>query len=112
MKAGRLRHRVTIRALTPTPDDQGGRSTAPTTIAAGLPCDVEDLAHSDRVASGRLTSTSTHQVTIRRRTDVVAGQEAVVTYRDTGVTVTLRIESVGHDETGRATHVYGVRVQA
>lgn len=113
LRAGDLRHRVTIQSLTPTSDSQGGRSTAPATVVADLPCAVDVLTRNERVAAGQLTSTSTHRLRMRVRADVSVTHRAVVTYGDTGSSVTFQIEAVERgDDRGRETHVYCAVVQA
>ncbi len=112
MNAGELRHRVTVQTLTPTRDTEGGRTTAATTLAAGLPCAVESVGRDQGVDGGQLTSTTRRRLRIRSRSDVKPGQRAVVTYRETGLSETFQIESVERgDDRGFETHLYCTAVQ-
>lgn len=108
-----LRHRVTIQDLVPNgQDDEGGRPTTPTAIATALPCGVEAVpATGDSVLADRLTTVERLKVRIRRRDDVKPGQLAIVTYRETGSSITLHLESVARSADGQWSTFVGSAVQ-
>jgi SPP1 family predicted phage head-tail adaptor len=80
MRAGRLRHRVTIRSATEVPDGHHGFTDAPVVVANRIPANVETLTGKELDEAQQIDPRSTHSVLIRYRTGVKAGQ--ALTYHD------------------------------
>lgn len=113
-RAGDYGHRVTFQVLVAgSQDSQGGRAATPATVIAGLPCAVESLsASADAVAGDQLTTVSRWRLRIRRREDIRPGQLAIVTFRESGSSITTRVESVGYSDDGLESRVVVSAVQA
>jgi SPP1 family predicted phage head-tail adaptor len=80
MRAGELRHRVTVTGQTETDDGHGGTQYAPVIVCARVPAQVTPLSGRELDQAQQIDPRSTHQVRLRYRTDVKAGQ--TVTYHD------------------------------
>lgn len=69
MIGGRLRHRVTIQEETDTEDEQGGYTSAWSTLCK-LWAQIEPLTASEQFYRGGLQAGVTHRVTLRYRDDI------------------------------------------
>lgn len=94
LRAGDLRHRITIQSATTGSDGQGGTTKTWATLAT-VWAQVRPISGREAVQAGQMTSTLTTTVTIRSRTDVTVGQRVVHGSR------TLAIASV-QDPDGRS----------
>ena len=92
-----LTQRATLLARTLTPDGGGGFSESWTAFAQAWIA-LKPLAASDTVNAGHLESRVRHRITLRRRTDLAAGQRIAVGSR------TFRVHAV-LDEGPRAQFV-------
>lgn len=82
MRAGRLRHRITIEQATPTQDDFGQEIIAWSTLAT-VWAEKRDLSGRELFQAQQVSSQVTTQFRIRHRTDVGGGERIVhdgVTY--------------------------------
>lgn len=80
MRAGELRHRVTIIGKTETKDTHFGFGDTPTTVATRIPACVETLSGRELERAQMIDPRTTHLVRLRYRTDFLAGM--TVTYHD------------------------------
>lgn len=71
MRAGLLRHRVTIQSRGTGQDDYGGQVTTWTDLAT-VDAEVKPLSGKELVAAQAVQSVVTHQVCMRYRADVTA----------------------------------------
>ncbi len=71
LKAGALRHRVTLQTVGETPDGGGGFTTAWTDVATVWAA-IEPLRGRERLHAQQLENPVTHRVTIRYRAGVTA----------------------------------------
>lgn len=65
MKAGKLRHKVTIQSRTLTADSYGGQTETWATFAAGVWAAVEPLTSSEQWRAQQAQASVSHRVTIR-----------------------------------------------
>jgi head-tail adaptor len=65
LRAGLLRHRVTVQSLTPTTDTQGGRSTTTTTVLSRASARVEAVSGAELVQSRAMGAEQQYRVTLR-----------------------------------------------
>ncbi len=70
MRAGRIRHRVTIQSESQTADGAGGYGLAWTDLATTWAA-VEPLNGRERLQADQVQDETTHQITMRYRSDVV-----------------------------------------
>jgi SPP1 family predicted phage head-tail adaptor len=77
MRAGSLRHRVTIQARTDVPDGHGGTIAGVTTICARVAAFVEPLGGKELERAVQIDPRSSTQITMRFRRDVQARQIAI-----------------------------------
>lgn len=78
MKAGTLRHRVTLQAFTEVVDPVTGyRTKVWLDVASGIPADVAPLSGREYVAAAATQSSVTARITIRWRPGVTAQQRIV-----------------------------------
>jgi SPP1 family predicted phage head-tail adaptor len=80
MRAGELRHRVTITGANEVSDGHHGFTDAPIVIAKRVPASVETLSGRELETAQQIDPRSTHAVRLRYRTGVKAGQ--ALTYHD------------------------------
>lgn len=73
MRAGLLRHRVTIQDPPATPDGRGGVSGSWTDVVT-VSAEIDPLNQRDLFMAGMTHSTITHRVTMRYRSGVTSGQ--------------------------------------
>lgn len=71
IKAGALRHRVTLQSAAETPDGGGGFTTAWSDVATVWAA-IEPLKGTERLRAEQLENPVTHRVTIRHRAGVTA----------------------------------------
>lgn len=90
LRAGTMRHRVTIKANTPGQDDYGAATESWGTVAT-VWAEVRGLSGSEALGSGRVQATTTYRVWMRYRSDVTPAQRLV------WGSVTLSILSVSPD---------------
>lgn len=78
IKAGDLRHRVTIQQETNTPDSRGGNAVSWAAITNGT-CwaSVEPMKAYERFQHAQIQHAVTHKVTVRHRTDITAGMRVL-----------------------------------
>lgn len=74
MRAGKLRHQVTIEEPTRTPDAGKGYTTVWSALSGGtnIWASIEPLTSSDRFAQAHAYNGQTHTVTIRKLTGVLS----------------------------------------
>lgn len=79
MKAGRLRHRITLQAFTDTVDDSDGERIEEWVDAfpAALPAEILPLSGSELVASAAVSSRVSTRIIVRYRPGIVASMRAV-----------------------------------
>lgn len=77
MRAGSLRHRVTLRKRAETDDGHGGFADAPTVVARRIPASVEPLLSVVRDRNAQIDPRATHRVVLRYRTGVDSGLEVI-----------------------------------
>lgn len=80
MRAGSLRHRVTLTDRTEVDDGHHGFTAVPVTLASRIPAYVEPLTGRELDRAQMIDPRATHLVTLRYRTDIRARQ--TVTYHD------------------------------
>lgn len=81
--ASRLRDRITIRRAATVPDGRGGFSRAWSTVAK-VRAEVVSQNGREAVIAGALQGVSSYRITIRRRTDLKAGDQ--ILFRRAGAT--------------------------
>lgn len=75
LRAGALRHRITIERQQQTQDQETGAvSNGWTTLATDVPASVEPLSGKDFIRAAQLASAITARITIRYRPDVDTNQ--------------------------------------
>lgn len=72
MLAARLRHRVTLQAITTTRDSDGAVIETWEDVAASLPAEIVPLSGREFVAAQAVQAGVTTRITIRERADVAA----------------------------------------
>lgn len=87
MRAGTLRHRVTIQTLARTADDGGGYTEAWSNVAT-VWARVEPLSGGERWEAQQITANLSHRVAMRYRNDVTANNRLLFGARR------LRIDAV------------------
>lgn len=70
MRAGRLRHRVTVQSETQATDGAGGYGLSWTNVGEVWAA-VEPMSARERTEAGQLEDATTHRIMIRYRSDVV-----------------------------------------
>ena len=80
MRAGVLRHRVTITRMVETSDGHHGLDETAATVAARVPACVMPLSGRALERAQQIDPRTTHQVDLRHRTGLATGQ--AVTYHD------------------------------
>ncbi len=80
MRAGGLRHRVTITGAAEVTDGHHGFVDTPVTVARRVPAKVNVLSGRELDRAQQIDPRSTHEVRLRYRTGVKAGQ--ALTYHD------------------------------
>lgn len=70
MRAGSLRHRITIRRRTNTPDGAGGWTPSWTNVGVNLPADIVSINGKEAMVGQVLQSINTYKVTIRYMTGI------------------------------------------
>lgn len=71
MRAGRLRHRITIQSVGTTYDDYGDLSDSWTTLAS-VWASISPVSGTEEKIAGELTGVETHRIRIRHRSGVTA----------------------------------------
>jgi SPP1 family predicted phage head-tail adaptor len=79
MRAGRLRHRVTIQQPAETRDAFGEIQSAFTTLQANVPADIRGLRTREFIEAAGTESDITHEIRIRFRTDLRPKMRMVAT---------------------------------
>lgn len=79
MRAGELRHRITIQRLAPAPDGRGGQGLAPVTRVANYPAQVLPAGARalERFQAGAVTAGLLSIVRMRYRSDVSVKDQIV-----------------------------------
>lgn len=77
MRAGALRHRVTLRKRAETDDGHGGFTDGPVVLARRIPAAVEPLMSVVRDRNAQIDPRATHRVVLRYRSDVDSGIELI-----------------------------------
>jgi SPP1 family predicted phage head-tail adaptor len=83
MRAGQLRHRITLQALTAGQDTAGEPLVNWVDVAAGVPANVFDINGREYIAAQAVTNAVTTTIVIRYRVDVTAAMRVIcdgVTY--------------------------------
>ena len=84
MRAGILRHRVTIQQMVETSDGHHGLDETATTVAARIPAYVQPLAGRALERAQQIDPRTTHQVDLRHRTGLATGQAVIFHDPDDG----------------------------
>ena len=72
MRAGKLRHRVTLSSKTATTDEYGGPVEVWTDVATNIPASVEPLSGRELVNAQTVNAEITTRITMRYRAGVIA----------------------------------------
>lgn len=72
MRAGKLRHRITLQAKTATTDAYGGPIEVWTDVATNIPASVEPLSGRELVNAQTVNAEITTRITMRYRAGVIA----------------------------------------
>jgi SPP1 family predicted phage head-tail adaptor len=72
MRAGKLRHRVTVQSPAGTRDAVGERQTTWTDVAANVPASIEPLAAREQFLAAQAQASTTHRVRLRYSSDLSA----------------------------------------
>lgn len=91
LNPGRLRHRVTIQALTRTPDTGGGY-TETWSDTATVWAAVEPLAGTERLRAMQVSPTLSHRIRMRYRADVSSAQRLVYNGRAFDITSVVDVD--------------------
>lgn len=65
MRAGTLRHRVTLQSQQLTSDGQGGQTESWTDFAVGVYCRIEPLQGAEKVQAQQVNDELTHRISLR-----------------------------------------------
>ena len=84
MKAGKLRHRITIKKTIETDDTHHGFSEGTLMVANRIPAKVVPLSGRELERAQQIDPRTTHRVEIRHRTGLRAGQTVVFHDPDDG----------------------------
>lgn len=92
LRAGTLRHRITIQRKTATRDDYGGESTTWEDFATNVAAEIRPLSSRELVAARGVQSETTHEITIRYRPGITAAMRAVYNGRIFNFAVPMNTE--------------------
>jgi SPP1 family predicted phage head-tail adaptor len=96
MRAGLLRHRVSIVYDAAVSDGQGGRTTTPATLVSSLPAEVLPLSGRELLQARAIGSQVSYRVRLRFREDVTPRMRVVLPGTFGGAT--LQIHAVRVEE--------------
>ena len=91
MRAGKLRHQVTIQSPTLTADGGGGNTVAWVDVD-DVWADVKPLTGAEPLFSAQLNPETTHQVTLRYRSDLQRNYQIVFGTRTLRVTSIINVD--------------------
>jgi SPP1 family predicted phage head-tail adaptor len=89
MRAGQLRHRVTIQQDTAASDGQGGRTVTSGTLVANLPAQVEPLSGRELLQAQAIGSQVSYRVRLRFREDITPRMRVVLPSTFGGATLQI-----------------------
>jgi len=92
-----MREAVTIQALNPTTDNQGGMTEGTPTTVASMWAKVSPMTASRTLAEFQLTGSQGYEITINYRSDVTINQRNILTWNSK----TLQIHSVRMQDENR-----------
>lgn len=82
MRAGSLRHRVSITGKTEAPDGHFGFTPTPVSVATRIPAEVEALSGAALERAQQIAPRTSHMVRLRYRTGIKSGQTVVYHHAD------------------------------
>lgn len=95
MRAGKLRHRVDVQAISRVPDGAGGQAKTWTSFATSVACEIIPLTGGEAFRHGMASNTQMYRVTMHYRSDITPA------HRLAWDGVFLNIRTIGDPENRR-----------
>lgn len=106
LRAGELRHRITITRTTETADGHHGFSESTSTIATRIAAEVEDLSGRTLEQARQLDPRVTHRIRIRGRSGLRAGDTVTYHHRHDDRTLEVVAPPLDADAKGVEMHLF------